>query len=25
LSPRDMEIARRSGAHGIAAIRSIWG
>lgn len=24
LSPRDMEIARRSGAHGIAAIRSIW-
>ena len=25
LSPKDMEIARRSGAHGIAAIRSIWG
>lgn len=25
LSPKDMELARRSGAHGIAAIRSIWG
>lgn len=25
LSPRDLEIARRNGAHGIAAIRSIWG
>jgi 8-oxo-dGTP diphosphatase len=25
LSPRDMELARRNGAHGIAAIRSIWG
>jgi 8-oxo-dGTP diphosphatase len=25
LSPKDMESARRNGAHGIAAIRSIWG
>src|SRR5262249_49161384 len=25
LSPKDMELARRNGAHGIAAIRSIWG
>lgn len=25
LSPRDMESARRNGAHGVAAIRSIWG
>lgn len=24
LSPRDLESARRNGAHGIAAIRSIW-
>lgn len=24
LSPKDIEIARRSGAHGIAAIRAIW-
>ena len=24
LSPRDLELARRNGAHGIAAIRSIW-
>jgi 8-oxo-dGTP diphosphatase len=24
LSPHDLEMARRNGAHGIAAIRSIW-